>query len=504
MKDRQKRLIRRSMDFGHFVWLWNVYQGRATPALHRTMADWLNERWTVGDRRLLLMVFRDAGKSTLAALFCAWILARNPNLRILILAAEHHLACKMARNVRKILEILPLARDLLPGRSDQWASDQFTIQRDLVQRDPSVLARGISGNITGTRADVIICDDVEVPNTSDTPAKREILRQRLRELSFILTPGGTQLFIGTPHNYYSLYSGEPRPEIGEDEPFLADFSRLVLPIFDEEGQSRWPERFTDDAIDTMRLQSGPNKFKSQMLLQPAHLADTRLNPDLLSTYREEIKTVLANGRQLLSIGESQMVSSQCWWDPAFGHAKLGDSSVVAVVFQNAQGHYWLHNIEYIDLAELQSDDDEASASCRRVAAFVERNFQTTISIETNGIGRFLPALLRKELRRVGIMASVREHVSTRSKVSRILEAFDPILSAQTLHVHERVMNSGFVQEMRDWLPNRLCRDDGLDAVSACVLALPVRQMHSLSEKLRPPPSWRGMDAPFQVGTDFSP
>src|SRR5690349_20890136 len=45
---------------------------------------------------------------------------------------------------------------------ENWAMDRFTVARQAVLRDPSMLAQGLSGNITGARADLIICDDVEV------------------------------------------------------------------------------------------------------------------------------------------------------------------------------------------------------------------------------------------------------------------------------------------------------------------------------------------------------
>ena len=61
----------------------------------------------------------------------------------------------------------------------------------------------------------MICDDVEVPNTAGTQHKRLELRERLREASFVLVPDGTQLYIGTPHSYYSIYADEARPELGE-------------------------------------------------------------------------------------------------------------------------------------------------------------------------------------------------------------------------------------------------------------------------------------------------
>lgn len=65
--------------------------------------------------------------------------------------------------------------------------------------------QGISGNITGLRSDLIICDDVEVPNTCNTQKKRQNLRERLRELDFILSPHGTMIYIGTPHTQDTIY-----------------------------------------------------------------------------------------------------------------------------------------------------------------------------------------------------------------------------------------------------------------------------------------------------------
>ena len=74
--------------FRHFLQCWNLHQGRGTPDVHFRMAEWLDRRWAEGDRRLLLMVFRDAGKSTLVGLFCAWLLGQDPNLRLLVLSAN--------------------------------------------------------------------------------------------------------------------------------------------------------------------------------------------------------------------------------------------------------------------------------------------------------------------------------------------------------------------------------------------------------------------------------
>jgi tRNA(Met) C34 N-acetyltransferase TmcA len=75
----------RDSSFAEFVWVWNRAQGQDTPALQVRMARWLEARWRGGERRLLLLAFRSSGKSTMLGLFCVWLLALNPNLRILTL-----------------------------------------------------------------------------------------------------------------------------------------------------------------------------------------------------------------------------------------------------------------------------------------------------------------------------------------------------------------------------------------------------------------------------------
>ena len=98
--------------FPEFLWMWNQTQGQETPSLHLDMARWLGAQRDALGEKILLMAFRAAGKSTVLGLFCAWMLARNPDLRILVLAAEFELACKMVRNVKRIIERHPLTGDM--------------------------------------------------------------------------------------------------------------------------------------------------------------------------------------------------------------------------------------------------------------------------------------------------------------------------------------------------------------------------------------------------------
>jgi hypothetical protein len=308
--------IQTVISFGRFVELWNDGQNLKTPKLHQTMCDWLADTWIKNDRTALLMAFRNSGKSTLVGLFGAWLLYTNPSLRILVLAADHALDRKMVRNVKRVIERMEITQNLKPKRADQWASDQFTVNREVEQRDPSMLAKGIGANVTGLRADIVICDDVEVPNTCDTPTKRTDLRQRLAEIDYILVPGGLQLFVGTPHNYFTIYADKSRLEVGEDQPFLDGFKRLELPVLNSKGESQWPDRFPASEIENIRHRAGPNKFKSQMLLEPVNIADGRYDPDQLQMYGDDLVYIERNGKAYLEIGGTKVSSASCWWDLA--------------------------------------------------------------------------------------------------------------------------------------------------------------------------------------------
>jgi hypothetical protein len=491
------------LSFTGFVSAWNGEQGRPTPDLHLRMTRWLDRCWSEGDRRLLLMVFRDAGKSTLVGMFCAWLLGRAPDLRLLVLSAESALAAKMTRNVRRLIERHPMLAHLLPRRREEWAADQLTVRREANHRDPSLLARGIGANITGCRADIVICDDVEVPNTADTHPKRRELRERLREIGFVLVPDGTQLYIGTPHIYHSIYADQQHPELGDQAPFLDGYTRLTLPLLDEGASSLWPDRFAPPAIRELRADSGPLRFRSQMILSPAHTREIRLDPDRLVRYEAPLQLHDAHGELVLTIDGRRMVGAACWWDPAMGRPDRGDASVVAAVFTDDSGGYWLHGIRYLTVDETGLEEADAAAQlCHGVINFLREHEQPAIAIETNGLGKFLPLLLRRELKAQGLAVTVTEQVSTRAKDQRILDAFDPLLAARALRVHASVWDTPFIREMREWLPGGGGADDGLDAVSGCILSQPVR----LSARAAAPPrrDWRGAAATFRAQTTFLP
>lgn len=448
------------VSFPVFLVMWNRRQNCATPALHLRIARWL-ETHDREDSRMLLLAFRGAGKSTLVGLFCAWTLYRDPDTRILVLAADDTLAARMVRAVRRILERHPLTPALKPPHADQWAADRFTVARTQELRDPSMRAAGIGANVTGSRADLIVCDDVEVPNTCDGPEKRENLRARLSETDYILAPGGRVVTIGTPHVAQSIYI----------DPQAAACARLEIPVLTPEGSSAWPEKFPLERIESLRLRSGPNRFASQMMLRPLSPEDSRLPAHLFQPYdaqpmwNKEIGGLYLDGRRLVHAG--------AWWDPAFAAAR-GDRSVLACVFVDEDGHYRVQQLAYLR-TDPATDDDEATAQCRAVAQIAKSLFLPLVAVETNGLGKFLPAILRREMGRIRAGCAVVEKTSHTAKDTRILEALDAPLAARRIHVHRSVLETPFADEIRDWRPGRSRgHDDGLDALAGALSLQPTR------------------------------
>ena len=191
-----------------FLNAWNALIGLDTPAHHRDILKFLTDTLESAPHRALLTAFRHSGKSTVVGVFAAWRLSERPDTRILILSAETNLASRMVSHIKHILENHPGCVDMMPAVKREWGTHRLTINRPPGIREPSVICQGINGNITGLRSDLVICDDVEVPNTCNTAQKRDRLRDRLRELDFILSPNGTMIYIGTPHTKDTIYRTE--------------------------------------------------------------------------------------------------------------------------------------------------------------------------------------------------------------------------------------------------------------------------------------------------------
>ncbi len=161
-------------------------------------------------------------------------------------------------------------------------------------------------------------------------------------------------------------------------------------------------------------------------------------------------------------------------------------------------------MRYLTHDPARAEVDEATQLCRQVAQFARELFLPAVSLETNGLGRFLPGLLRRELAAQGTPCAVIEIASHRAKDQRIVDAFDAVLAAGALAAHRSVWATAFITEMREWQPGGKCRDDGLDAVAGCLLAQPVRLGRRPAGRHAERRDWRPGGAAVVADSDFNP
>ncbi|MDR3126182.1 MAG: hypothetical protein LBT92_00950 [Rickettsiales bacterium] len=246
----------------------------------------------------------------------------------------------------------------------------------------------------------------------------------------------------------------------DDPPFLEGFDLLKIPVV-EDGRPVWPEKFPLDKIERVRRSAGPRKFMSQMMLAVPDGDGGRLSPESLKFYSAEIEASERNHVVSHSVAGRPLAGYSCWWDPSFGSAK-GDASVVAYVLVGCGGERYLHDVEYIAV-----DDSARSAEiqCARIAGFLARHSIRTIRVEDNGLGKFLPEILRA---RTG--AAVIAERSKAPKEKRILDSLEVAASAGLLYVHERVRSARWMDEFMGWTPGGGSPDDGLDAAAGAMSA----------------------------------
>jgi hypothetical protein len=164
-----------------------------------------------------------------------------------------------------------------------------------------------------------------------------------------------------------------------------------------------------------------------------------------------------------------------------------------------EGGQWLHRVFYLHLPE-GAEGDEASLQCRMVAEIAREFYLPLIAVETNGIGKFLPAILRRELAAAKISCAVLEKSSRRAKAQRILEAFDAVMAARALHVHGSVDDTPFIREMAEWRPGAAGqKDDGLDAAAGALSLEPMRLPRRYFTGSR---RWTGAGEGHTAVTDF--
>ena len=159
-----------------------------------------------GPRRKIIMAFRGVGKSWITAAFVIWKLFCNINLKCLVVSASGTRADNFSTFVKHILFEWEVVKHLYPSDEQRTANPAFDVKGASPDQAPSVASRGITGQLTGSRADLIVADDVEIPKNSMTQLQRDKLAEQVKEFDAIIKPGGEIVYLGTPQTEMSIYN----------------------------------------------------------------------------------------------------------------------------------------------------------------------------------------------------------------------------------------------------------------------------------------------------------
>lgn len=170
-----------------------------------------------GPDNLMVQAQRGQAKSTITAIFAVWRLIHDPSHRVLIVSAGGAQANEIATLVQRLILTWDVLECMRPdkNRGDRTSVEAFDLHYSLkgIDKSPSVACIGITGNLPGKRADLLIADDVESPKNSRTAANRELLLSLTLEFSAICTgkPGtpGRIVYLGTPQTSESIYNTLP-------------------------------------------------------------------------------------------------------------------------------------------------------------------------------------------------------------------------------------------------------------------------------------------------------
>ena len=190
-------------DFRVFLWLtWKHLNLPAPTPIQQDIAQFLAK----GPDRMIIQAFRGVGKSWITSAFVCWSLLRNPQLNILVVSASKQRADDFSTFTRRLIHEMPILFNLKPREGQRDANIAFDVGPARAAHAPSVKSMGITGQITGSRADIIIADDIEVLNNTQTHAMREKLANTVKEFSSVVKPGGKIIYLGTPQHEMSLYN----------------------------------------------------------------------------------------------------------------------------------------------------------------------------------------------------------------------------------------------------------------------------------------------------------
>ena len=462
-------------------------------------------------RRAVIEAFRGVGKSWLTSAFVCWCLLNDPQLKILVVSASKERADAFSTFVKRLINEIPILQHLKPKEGQRDSVIAFDVGAAKPDHSPSVKSVGITGQITGSRADILIADDVEVPNNSMTQMMRDKLSEAVKEFDAILKPGGRIIYLGTPQTEMSLYNQLPErgyevrvwpalyPELPQVEKYKGRLAPFITRSLEEDtalvSKPTDPKRFSEEDLLERRASYGRAGFALQFMLDtslsdadryPLKVSDLicmNLNPDLAHTkiawaaapevcLNELPNVALTGDRFYRPMWHSDDMHEYTGAVMAIDPSGRGKDETGYAVVKALTGNLFL-----MESGGLTGGYEPETLEGLAYAA--KRNKVKEIIVEANfGDGMFTQ-LLKPILGRI-YPCTITEVKHSTQKEARIIDTLEPVMSSHRLVIDQKVIQKDYdtASDIKYSLIYQLTRitrdrgalvhDDRLDALSIAV------------------------------------
>ena len=507
------------------------------------IADYLQH----GPKRLQISAFRGVGKSWISAAFVLWTLFNNPDRKVMVISASKERADNFSIFCQKLILDIDWLNHLGPKSDDQrWSRISFDVGPAKPHQAPSVKSVGITGQMTGSRAHLMIFDDVEVPANSATDMQREKLLQLVTEAESILTPDDDSriLFLGTPQSTFTVYrklaERSYRPFVWPSRypKDIANYEGLLAPqLVDdiEKGVERWTptdSRFSDLDLMEREAAMGRSNFMLQFQLDTS-LSDAEKFP---LKFQDLIVTAIGNEcaeRYAWSADPRYMIKTlnpvglpgDRFYAPMFIDEGMcdfsetivsvdpsgrGSDETVAMVLSQANGYVFVR--DFIASRDGYSDDTLSA-----IVRLGKKYRASRLLVESNFGDGMVCELLNRHVMQQQASMDTEEVRATVRKEERIIETLEPVMNQHKLIIDPKVWEKDYasnpdappekrLEYMLGYQMSRMCRDKGAvkhdDRVDALAQGVQwfvdaIAQSAHRSQAMRKHEEWQAMMYAFE-------
>lgn len=430
-----------------------------------------------GPRRYVIEAFRGIGKSWITSAFVCWLLWNNPQLKILVVSASKSKADENATFIKQLINNMPILAHLKPSGTQRDSVLSFDVGPALPDQSPSVKSAGITGQITGSRADIIIGDDIEVPNNSATQMMRDKLAESVKEFDAILKPLDTAriIYLGTPQTEMSLYNQLPErgytirvwpalyPKLEKINSYNGTLAPFITMALEKDpslvGAPTDSKRFNDQDLMERKASYGPSGFALQFMLDtslsdgdryPLKIGDLivqSLNPTMAHiklawaaapevTINDLPAVALTGDRYYRPMWTSTEMSEYTGCVMAIDPSGRGQDETGYAIIKALAGNLFL--VAAGGLKGGYSDD-----TLETLAKLAKTHQVNHVIIEANFGDGMYTKLITPFFGRVGHKVLVEEVKHSTQKEQRIIDTLEPVLSNHKLVVDYKVIEQDF-------------------------------------------------------------